>query len=714
MKKPPTSRLLIVAAFFAIAPANAQMGPVPALTAQSLNQPNGPAALDATGSAGSLFVLGRTLAARAKDRINIKDAPYGAAVDGVTDDSAAWAAAINAANTAMAAGYYPCIYMPAGTSLISATALPTFRGPGCIEGDGPAKSFISVGTGYAGDVFSWSEAWMSSNYPQQTGSTLATVQKANALVSGVAITGNMAASSQQNALVFYDRNDFVLVRDVNISTLPGRALYSGVSKYVTGQAYMRESVFDNVRIFNAGAAGVPAVEFNTVAGSGDSTNEIDITNMNIFAPNGPGFVVRGGAGTQLRNFVVHGLRIEGANAPSPAIAGDLLQIGDPTLTGQVAGLLFSGLELINPYAGYYALETTAPSSATMPYNIKFDGFIGAGPGKGVGVTAGRALAFRLAGIATTGTNVTIGPSTMVGTNLLFDGNGAETGWSYSIDPTSTTLALAPLRNFGNPSSPSVVPYVGSVIPVAPGANAVDLQMLRTNTAHTATGAQSVVGGGESNKATNVDTIVTGGAQNVASGYRSTVLCGAYNTAVGQYSVACGLDNSALGTSSYAFGQYATDRNTNGKLVYAGGEFATPGDAQTGWLVMRGAGSTAAVITGTSDGAAAGIGNVGIIPASTHYHLRVSASCRDVTSSGWAAWDTVNSDLDRAATGAPSYAGGYLTATAPSRSGGTLTGMTLLLAADTVNNGLSVTWTPPAGNTDTVHCLARADTTEELQ
>jgi hypothetical protein len=690
------------------------MGPVPALSVQSLNQPNGPAALDASGSAGSMLVLGRTLAARAQDRINIKDAPYSAALNGTTDDSAAWAAAINAVNTDMAAGYFPCIYMPAGTSLISATALPTFRGPGCIEGDGPAKSFISVGPSYAGDLFSWSEAWMSGNYPPQSGSTLATTQRANAVFTGISITGNTTASSQQNALVFYDRDDFALVRDVNISTLNGRAVYAGVAKYVSGQGYMRESVFDNVRIFTAGAAGVPAVEFNTVAGSADSTNEIDITNMNIFAPNGPGFVVRGPSGTSLRNFVVHGLRIEGANAPSPAITADLLQIGDPTLTGQVANMLFSGLELINPYTGSCAIETTAPSGATMPYNIKFDGLIGLGPGKGVCVTAGRALAFRLAGIATAGANVTIGPSTLVGTNLLFDGNGAETGWTYSIDPTSTTLALALLRNFGNPSNHAIVPYVGSVIPVAPGANAVDLQMLRSSTAHTASGAAAVVGGGESNKATNTDAVVTGGAQNVASGYRSGVLCGGLNTAAGQYSAACGLGNTALGTGAVALGQFSTDRTTNGKMVYAGGEFAAPGDAQTGWLMMRGSGASASAITGTSDGAAAGAANVGVIPAGTHYHLRVSASCRDGTSAGWAAWDAVSSDLDRAATGAPSYSGGYLTATAPSRSGGTLTGMTLLLAADTVNNGLAVTWTPPAGNTDTVHCLARADTTEELQ
>ena len=340
---------------FASAPVQAQLSPLPGLTAQSLNKPNGPAGLDAQGSAGSLTVLSRTLAARAADRINIKDAPYNAAVDGVTDDSAAWAAAINAANVKMAAGTDPCIYLPAGTSVINATALPTFRGPGCVLGDGPAKSFIQIGPAYSGDLFSWSEAWMHGNYPQQTGATLATPQTANAVVKDLAITGNTTAANQQNALVFYDRDDFALISDVNVSTINGRAFYTGVSKYVTGQAYMRESVMRNFRVFTAGAAGIPAIEFNTVAGSADSTNEIDIEDLNIFAPNGPGLVIRGGAGTNTRDFIVHGLRIEGANAPSPAIAGNLLTVGDATLTGQIANLNFYGVELINPTA------TTTPS-----------------------------------------------------------------------------------------------------------------------------------------------------------------------------------------------------------------------------------------------------------------------------------------------------------------------------------------------------------------
>ena len=174
-----------------------------------------------SGPLDNSIALGRSLDARFQERINIKDAPYGAAVDGVTDDTAAWTAAINAVNTAMAAGHDLCIYLPAGTSVINGTTLPTFRGPGCVDGDGPSKSFVQMGTAYAGDLFSWSEAWMHGNYPQQSGSTLATVQTANAIVKDIAITGNTAAAAQQNALVFYDRDDFALISDVNISTING-------------------------------------------------------------------------------------------------------------------------------------------------------------------------------------------------------------------------------------------------------------------------------------------------------------------------------------------------------------------------------------------------------------------------------------------------------------------------------------------------------------
>ena len=402
----------------------------------------------------SALVANRTMGSHESERINIMDAPYGAKGDGVTDDSSAFAAAIQTANAAMATGHFPCIYLPAPalSYRISSTQLPTFRGPGCVEGDGPEKTFIAVDPNYSGDLFSWSEGWMAENYPGQSGSTLSKIQKAGPMAEGFSIAGSTTAVYQQNALVFYDRNDFVLLRDVTVSTINGRALYSGIPKYVPSQGYMRESVISNFRVFTAGSTGVPAVKFNTLSGSDDSTNEIQVFGMNIFSPNGPGLVIRGGVNTDIRNMTFFGLRIEGDTNPSSPIRGDLLDVGDNIEEGKVFSIKFYGSELIAPYASFCALQTLAQSPATQPYNIHFDGQIGPGPGKGLCISAGRSLDFRLSEISTSDTNVTVGASPLVGSDLLLDAEGAGGEWTYSIDPTSANSILSPVYKVGPPTT----------------------------------------------------------------------------------------------------------------------------------------------------------------------------------------------------------------------------------------------------------------------
>jgi hypothetical protein len=84
------ARYLGIAAplLFAGFPAWAQMGPLPGLSPSTLNQPNGPAELDGSGSASALNVIAqggsvaRTLAAWAADRINVRN--YGAKGDTLT------------------------------------------------------------------------------------------------------------------------------------------------------------------------------------------------------------------------------------------------------------------------------------------------------------------------------------------------------------------------------------------------------------------------------------------------------------------------------------------------------------------------------------------------------------------------------------------------------------------------------------------------------
>ena len=771
----------------AAAPGWAQLGPVPGLSPSSLNTPNGPAQLDASGTASALKVIPlggtaqRSLAAIAADQVNIKnfgavgdaksvsltvtiaagskaltvstavfaatdvgktiDVPgagaSGHALTGVTiaayvsptavtlsapaatalsasvqtvlwgtDDSAALAGAITAANTRLAAGSMACVYGPASSYLIgTAAAVPAFvtGKPGCVIGDGPNQTRFMLSASFSGDLFAWSEAWIGA------GNT------AGARASNIAIYGSLAALGQQNALMFYDREDQVMVADVDVWNLPGRAIYSGVLKN-TPVSYMRESHLRGLRIFNAGTPTLAAVEFSSEGGPGtDGSNEISISQIDIYGSPGRAFVIRNNSQGAIRNFKIDALRMEGLNLNSTNV-GDLLTIGDPVMTGQVSGLQITNLEALWVPTSSVAIHFEAAAAASQPYNVWISGAIATGPGGGVQVDAGRFLRFALQGIATTGTNVTVGSNVLVGQNIEFDSNGAEKYWTYNIDPTSATNIVTVTRNVGISSTPSIVPCAtAGIIPTGLGANSVDLQCQRSGPLYTASGAQSVVGGGETNRAGSTDTVVTGGANNYAQGYRSTVNGGAFNTAFGQYSVASGLGSTADGSGSYADGNGAVARATNYKRVYAGGSFAVPGDAQTGFVLLRAATASTAATRMTSDGLVANTanaGNVVNIPVGTVYHLRFSASCRDTTNTNWAIWNVADGALVRPTTGAVTYSGAFTTATTPNQSSGAGSTATLTLAADTVNFGLSAAVAMP--NADAWHCVANAVTPEELQ
>jgi hypothetical protein len=772
---------------FASAPGWAQLGPLPSLAPSSLNQPNGPAQLDASGTASALKIIPngstvqRPLSAIAADQVNVKnfgavgdaqsvamnatiaagstaltvskavfastdvgksiDVPgagaAGKALTGVTiagyvsatavtlsapattalsasaqtilwgtDDSTALAAAMAVANTRLAAGGMACLYAPAASYMIGArTPIPAFATgkAGCVAGDGPIQSRFMLSASFAGDLFAWSEAWIGAgNTP-------------GARATNFAIYGSLAALGQQNGLMFYDREDQVMVADVDIWNLPGRAIYSGVLKN-TVQSYMRESHMRGLRIFNSGTPTLAAVEFSTEGGAGtDGTNEISISQIDIYGSPGRAMVIRNNSPGAVRNFKIDALRMEGLNLNTTNV-GDLLTIGDPVMTGQVANLQITNLEALWVPTSSAAIHFQAAAYASMPYNVWISGMIGTGPGGGVQVDAGRSLRFSLSGIATTSTAFAVGPNTMVGSNIEIDANGAERFWSYNIDPTSVSNVVTVARAVGVSATPSYVPCVNaSLLPVGVGANAVDLQCLRAGTIYTASGPQAVVGGGESNKATNTDTIVTGGANNTAQGYRSAVLAGAFNLAFGQYSVATGLGSQADGNGSYADGNGASARGTNYKRVYAGGSFAAVGDAQTGFVLLRAATASTAATRMTSDGLVPGTGtasNVVNIPAGTAYHLRFSATCRDTTNTAWAIWNIADGALVRPTTGAVTYSGAFTTATTPNQSSGAGSTATLILAADTTNFGLSASVTMP--NTDAWHCVGKAETPEEVQ
>lgn len=352
---------------------------------------------------------------------NILDfAPSGTTVDrvGKEDASAALAAAIKAANVVTATGSPACVYIPPGTYRIVHNP-PEFARAGCVKGDGPTQATLQLDPAFAGDLFTWSEAW----YPTTPGPT----------VVGLRILGSPNAPHQQNALVFYDRNDEVFLDQVEVNDLPGRALYSGATQH-TSQAYMRESRMRSLRFFRDGKPGIPVVEFSS-AGTGDTdaTNEIRISQIDIYGARGPSFVVRNAGAGAVRSIAVDTMRIEAAE--TSAAHADLLTIGDKTMRGRVNNLTFTNLELVDVPAGSAALRLTAADGAEAPYLITVYGLIGGGlaKGKGLVIDSGRTSSFHFVALNTNETNVVVGAGV---SQIYLDGAGAEACWTYRIDPTS--------------------------------------------------------------------------------------------------------------------------------------------------------------------------------------------------------------------------------------------------------------------------------------
>ena len=396
-------------------------------------------------AAGTLTL--RTLAERAADIYNIRD--FGAKGDGVTDDSAALNAAIVAANlkTFYSTQHVPqpaCVYGPAGKYRI-VTPPARLQGAGCIMGDGANQTIFNLDASFAGDLFQWSEAWI-------------VYGTSGPKAHGIRINGALNASAQQNALMFYDRNDNIDLADIDIWNVPGRALGFGIVKSTTNppQAYIRESRMRAIRVFNSGAPGVPAVEFATQGTNGpDGTNEVSVSQLDIYGSNGPSLVIRNSStkGTAARAGIIRqlkfdALRIEGTeNGTAP---GDLLQIGDATMSGDIGHLSFTNSHLVDPYPGYAALRVASSTAAGAgPSRIYFQGFIGGGvpAGKGLVVDNGNRIKIVVDQIRSNDTNVTVGPNV---TGLHLDGNGLETTWTYSIDPTSVAGVSIPLRRSGSP------------------------------------------------------------------------------------------------------------------------------------------------------------------------------------------------------------------------------------------------------------------------
>lgn len=617
-----------------------------------------------------------------KSRIDIRD--FGAVLDGVTDDSAAWNRAVTYANAQAAAGKRVPIYIPPGVTRI-VTAPPMFLGAGALIGDGTHKSFIYVDPALSGAVFSWSEAWLSGSYPQ-AGNTLGiSTEAAGPWVEGLTVFGDRSSTHEQNAFVMYDRVDCVMFREVEVFYMPGRAFWSGVTS-AKSQSYMRESQFHNFRIYSSGnsATGAPCVELNSVGGVGtDATNEVEIRGLSIFAAYDKAVWIHNSGNGTVRLIRFFGLRIEGASAG--VTGNDGLVIGDPASANAVRDISVTGFDGEMSYSGFAAVRITASSGATAPFNIYLQGSISTGSGDGISVDAGRLITIDLVGLSVSGTGIIVGPSTLVTGPVNIAARGNEGYWSYNIDATSLKWVQYPLYRTGNPQLASQATSGGGVVAnfhdasaaggSAVGTGAVDLQTIRTANTQTANAQFSTIAGGRLNQ---IGSSASGGMIPGGSG------------------------NVVNGIYSLAHGNSAADHGRTGTRVMADGTFSGAGEAQIVEQVMRGSVATAATFRLTADAAAAGSANVFNLVDNYGVTFTLRVHVHDQTAAGDYSWVVPNAMLTRD-TGAAST---LLTLGTPAiASRGTLTTVTVSATADTTNGGLNITVTPPAANTHTLHAVA---------
>ncbi|MBG9388180.1 glycosyl hydrolase family 28-related protein [Caenimonas aquaedulcis] len=373
------------------------------------------------------------------ERINVKE--FGAVGDATTDNTSAFDAAVSRANALRAAGTRACIYIPSGNFKIHAAFTQFAPGnPGCIVGEGPHQSKIILDAGFSGTLFSWTEAWYQSNYGPDTGPS--TDDRVGPSVRGIGVQGDKRSPHIQNAFVFYDRNDGVVMEDVAVYFLHGRAWHAGVTRTMP-LAFMRESEFRNLTFWQSGTESLPVMEIDS-SGTGDSSNQLVFYNVNILRSVGKGLFLHNSANTSkgTGNIRFFGLRTESGG-------DDLFTIGSESDRGKAVNNISVYGFIGNASAkGFHAIRITAPNKSLAPYNILIDGTITSGAGGGINIDAARSIQISMRQISTQQTHVTVGPSTKVGNNINFNAHGNERNLTYRIDPSS-------LKNFLTPAAPRV-------------------------------------------------------------------------------------------------------------------------------------------------------------------------------------------------------------------------------------------------------------------
>jgi hypothetical protein len=157
---------------------------------------------------GNLYVYGNLVAAgggQTPDWVNVKT--YGAKGDGVTDDTAAIQAAINAVQAAGGG----VVYLPAGTYIVNnsaATALSITGSGVYLTGDGPGQTIIQTNYNAGGTgQLHWLVAWSGGTLPSFGSPTTALTADLNAGIGQAGTSVSVASSAAFTALQVVEIGD---------------------------------------------------------------------------------------------------------------------------------------------------------------------------------------------------------------------------------------------------------------------------------------------------------------------------------------------------------------------------------------------------------------------------------------------------------------------------------------------------------------------------
>ena len=338
-----------------------------------------------------------------------------------TDDSAVISAALTYANS-LPNGQRPGVYFPGGAYYMKGTSTPLITSPLSIIGDGPHATQFVLDASYSGDLFAASEVWSKSNYING----MAPTEDSSGLgIRGFSVIGNMHTTGVQNAIALYDRNDYARISDIEVNFLHGQALSVGSLKNQT-QGYMRESRIGDIRAQFCGTSSLPCIRLssnNTSGSFSDSTNEVNITNINIFNAASSGFVVDNVNNTYAatRFIRVQNLRVESS------LNGDNIDIGLASNTGQTGDVGIWGLQSVNSPAGFWGLNI-ADNSSGHNYAILVDGIEmsgAAGTGGGINVADGQQMQFIVNTLTSGGYCLKTATSTTVPYAITFNWGSSE-------------------------------------------------------------------------------------------------------------------------------------------------------------------------------------------------------------------------------------------------------------------------------------------------